>query len=196
MTDRLILASVSPRRKEILSYFPGIEIEQVASGFNEASVPYLGDPDDYVLAMARGKATSLVPNYPTLPILAADTVVYRKGRIYEKPTSEQEAFELLSALAGKTHYVYTGVAVCHGPQVWSQTAITEVTLTALSEQQVKRYQEAIEPCDKAGGYMVQRAGSLIIEKMSGCFYNAMGLPIGVVRALLLEAGIDLWDHLA
>lgn len=194
MNPKLILGSISPRRKEILSYF-SLEIEQVASSFNEASVPYLGEPGEYVLALARGKAASLVPDYPTVPILAADTVVYRKGRIYEKPTSTESAVELLTALAGATHYVYTGVAVCHGPQVWSDTSITEVTLSPLTPEQIRHYQEALKPYDKAGGYMVQRGGSLIVERMNGCFYNAMGLPIQTVRKLLLEAGIDLWDYL-
>lgn len=190
----LILASQSPRRKEILSYF-SLEFEQIASPFNEMSVPFLGDPKEYALSLARGKAIALVSRYPEQPILGADSVVYRKGKIYEKPTTAEEAFEMLSALAGKSHTVYTALALCRGPQIWSDVAATEVTLRPLTPEQIRLYQKAINPYDKAGSYMVQEAGSLIVEKISGSFYNAMGLPIQTLAQLLLNAGIDLWDHL-
>lgn len=190
----LILASQSPRRKEILSYF-SLEFEQIASPFNEASVPFLGDPQEYAISLARGKALALVSSYPDRPILGADSVVYRKGKIYEKPTTSEEAFEMLSALAGKRHSVYTALALCHGPQIWSDVAATEVTLRPLSPEQIRLYQKAINPYDKAGSYMVQEAGSLIVEEISGSFYNAMGLPIQTLTRLLLNVGIDLWDHL-
>jgi nucleoside triphosphate pyrophosphatase len=191
----LILGSSSPRRAEIISYFD-IPFQQVASPFNENSVPYLGDPEEYVQLIARGKGEALVDAYPTQPILTADTIVYKKGRVYTKPRTNQEGFETLSALVGKEHTVYTGVALCLGSESWYEVAATKVVMHPLTGEQIRRYQEAIHCADKAGGYAVQQGGSLIIERVEGCFYNVMGLPIQSVQRLLLHVGIDLWDHIA
>lgn len=194
MSERLILGSASPRRAEILSYFD-LPFEQIVSPFNENAVPYLGDPEEYVHLLARGKAEALVADHPNRPILTADTVVYKKGRIYSKPRSDEEGFESLMALVGKEHTVYTGVALCLGSEEWYAVAETQVVMRDLTPEQVRRYQEAIHCADKAGGYAVQKAGSLIVERVDGCFYNVMGLPIQTVQRLLLHVGIDLWDHL-
>lgn len=192
---KLILGSSSPRRAEILSYFD-LPFEQVISPFNENSVPYLGDPEEFVRLIARGKGEALVDSHPTQPILTADTVVYKKGRIYTKPRTEQEGFETLAALVGKEHTVYTGVALCLGSESWYDVAATKVLMHDLTSEQIRRYQQAIHCADKAGGYAVQKGGSLIIERVEGCFYNVMGLPIQTVQRLLLHVRIDLWDHIA
>lgn len=191
---RFILGSTSPRRREILGYF-SLNFEQVSPDFDEDSVPFTGDPAAYVQALAKGKALSLSTKLPEALILAADTIVYRDGKCYGKPLNEREAFQSLEELQGKEHSVFSGIAV------WSQGKLllgyeeTKVHFNALSSDHIKRYLNALHWADKAGGYAIQLAGSLIVKKIEGCYYNVMGLPINTVNHLLNEMGIDLWDHL-
>lgn len=191
---RFILGSQSPRRKEILGYF-SLPFEQITPNFDEEAVPFRGDPISYVIEIAEGKAQDLAARYPDAIILTADTTVYRNGKIYGKPQTAEEAFLVLSELAGKWHSVFTGVSLHSKGNIQSTHEETRVLFNALTPDEIRHYHKKLHWSDKAGGYAIQMAGGLAINKIEGCYYNAMGLPINSVRQLLLKVGIDLWDYI-
>jgi septum formation protein len=191
---RLILGSQSPRRKEILSYF-SLPFEQIFPDFHEESIHFNGDPSAYVLEVSRGKAASLSHLHPKSLILTADTTVYRKGKIYGKPESKEQAFEFLKELSGVWHTVFSAVTVRRESEEYSEVEKTDVLFNELSDSQIHRYLEAQHSYDKAGGYAIQKSGGIIVRKIEGCFYNVVGLPINAVHTLFLRFGIDLWDYI-
>lgn len=192
---KLLLGSQSPRRLEILQYF-NLPFEQVSSDFDEESFPFDGHPVHYVSALAKGKAESLAARYPSAMILTADTIVYREGKIYGKPKDDQEAFSYLKELVGQWHEVYTGLALYTLGNYYQGVEETKVLFNALTDEQITAYHQALPISDKAGGYMIQGAGGLIVNRIDGCYYNVMGLPINTLSSLLKKCGIDLWRHLA
>jgi septum formation protein len=191
----LLLGSQSPRRREILEYF-SLPIKQVPSSFSEENIIFSGDPGDYVCALADAKADELFPLYPTMPLLTADTIVYYEGHIFPKPRSEEEAFTFFKKLSGSWHTVYTGVAVRHGNKARCEYETTRVRFNVLTDAQIRLFHATLNTHDKAGGYTLQGIGSLLCEKIEGCYYNVMGLPINTTARLLNYIGIDLWDHLS
>lgn len=190
---RIILGSSSPRRKEILNFF-NLPFLQASPNFDEESIHYRRDPIKYVSALAEGKARSLQAQYPHDIILTADTIVYRSGKIYNKPRNEEEAFKMLSELVGKWHCVFTGVAILQGDVLRSGWEETRVLFNALTHDEIRHYHQKIHWADKAGGYAIQMAGGLIVKKIDGCYYNVMGLPINTIHSLLKTFGIELWDY--
>ncbi len=194
-TLKLILGSQSSRRKEILSFF-SLPFTQIPSRFVEENVPFLGDPALFVTEIAKGKALDLAEQYPEALILTADTTVYMKGKVYGKPTTEEEAFVALSELAGQWHSVFTGlVLIGRNGQLFECSEETRVLFNSLTPQEIRHYHTQLHWADKAGGYAIQMAGGLIVKKIDGCYYNVMGLPINALRTLLLKTGIELWDYL-
>lgn len=191
---RLILGSTSPRRREILSYF-SLDFEQITPPFDEDSIPFTNNPSDYVQMLAKGKALSLAALHPEATILSADTIVYKEGKIYGKPKDEKEAFRSLQELQGTWHSVYSGVALWQQEQLLHSFEETKVLFNPLTPRQIEQYLKALHWADKAGGYAIQLAGSLIVQKIEGCYYNVMGLPINTVNTLFKQIGVDLWDHL-
>lgn len=191
---RLILGSQSPRRREILSYF-SLPFEQIDSNFDESSVEFTGNPETYVQTLAEKKALTLSTKHPEAAILTADTIVYRHGKIYGKPIDEEMAIATLTELSGGWHSVFTGVTLYYQNEYYHETAETRVLFNAASKQQIIQYLSKLHLYDKAGSYQVHRAGGLIVNRIDGCFYNVVGLPINSVRTLLLNIGIDLWDYL-
>ena len=192
---RLILGSTSPRRREIISYF-SLDFEQISPNYDEEVVQFpKDDPTGYVLELAVGKAKSLCHQYPEALILSADTIVYKEGKVYGKPKTEADAFSAIQELQGGWHSVYSAVAVACNGKILSGYEETKVLMNTLDEAQIKRYLNALHWADKAGGYAIQLAGSLIVSKIEGCYYNVMGLPINTVNKLLNQVGFDLWDHL-
>lgn len=190
----LILGSQSPRRKEILGYF-SIPFKQVSSSFDEDSIPFNGDPQEYVIAVSKGKAQDLSQKFSKEIILTADTIVFREGKIYGKPNNEEEALQTFLELVGKWHTVYTAVTVRQGEKEYSDCELTHVLFNALSPDQIKHYLKHVPWADKAGGYAIQKTGGLIVNRIDGCYYNVMGLPINTVHTLLKNVGIDLWNYL-
>lgn len=190
----IILGSTSPRRLEILSFF-ALNIHQIAPDFDESQVSFLGDPTAFVEEVAKRKALCLNGRFPDKPILTADTVVVQKGRLFLKPESMEEAKTMLWELSGKEHHVYTGVSVAMGNMVFTDWAQTTVEFHELTEAQIEAYHRNFGPLDKAGGYAIQKGGSIIVKRIEGCYYNIMGLPLQPVYRLLLKVGINLWDHL-
>ena len=190
----LILGSSSPRRGEILNFF-SIPFRQVNPDFDETQVIFHGDPAAFAQEVAVRKAKNLMDRYPGEVILTADTVVFLAKRLFLKPETLEEAHGMLNELSGKEHQVFTGVCVATKNTLFSDAEKTSVVFHELTESQIQAYHNHFLPLDKAGGYAIQKGGSLIVKRIEGCYYNIMGLPINTVRRLLLNAGIDLWDYL-
>ncbi len=189
-----ILASTSPRRRELLSFF-SLPFTSAAPLFDETGYPYRGEPVPYVTGLAKEKAFSLKTKYPRKLILGADTVVHYRKKIFEKPANRERALEMLRFLAGKRHEVITGICLTDGIRHVTDHAVTKVLLKAASDNDLRTYIERLECTDKAGGYAVQGAGNILSEEITGCFYNVMGLPIGALERAFRTFGIRLWDYL-
>lgn len=184
----LILASKSPRRIELLEML-GVNFKVMPSGIEED--PGDGMPpgqlvEKNALAKAQDVADGLDSESGPRLVIGADTVVVLDGRIFGKPADMDDAGRMLSTLVGKTHEVYSGVAVVRsdGSAKRIAHAITRVTFRPLSDRQIARYLEMIDPLDKAGAYAIQGIGGVIIEKIEGCYYNVVGLPLTVLDDLL------------
>lgn len=194
MIGNLILGSQSPRRKEILEYF-SIPFEQASPHFDEEAHPCNGIPEQYAMELAEGKGISLKHRFPQQPILTADTVVWKEGKSYGKAKSREEAFTFLTELSGTWHSVYTGVALIYKDAIYKGYEETKVLFNPLTSTQIDRYLMSHPWSDKAGAYMIQSSGIIAIQKIEGCYFNVIGLPINTVRSLLLEIGVDLWNYL-
>lgn len=191
---QFILGSQSPRRKEILSFFD-ISFTQISPSFDEDAIPFHDNPQEYVQILAKGKADSLAQNYQNSLVLTADTIVYRAGKIYGKPKDQKEAFQYLRELSGQWHSVFTALALSVNDEIFQIVEETRVLFNELRDEQMENYLHKLALSDKAGGYMIQGAGSLIVNRIEGCYYNVMGLPVNALCKLLNLAGIDLWKHL-
>jgi len=191
---KLVLASTSPRRIEILSFF-SLPLITSSPNFEENNPSYIEDPAKYSREIAEKKALSVKEKFPKSPILAADTIVYAKGKLFTKPKDAKNAYKILKELSNSTHSVFTGICVIDGDKLYSDTEETKITFHNLTDKQIQTYHNHFYFQDKAGGYIVQKAGSIIIKQMAGCYYNVMGLPINTTRELLSKVGIDLWDYL-
>jgi septum formation protein len=189
----IILGSQSPRRKEILSYF-SIPFTQIPSHFDEDSIPFNGNPHEYVTAIAEAKAKHLQPENPNTPILTADTIVYKEGRVYGKPKDKAEAIRFLEEFSGSWHSVFSAVAIRVNNSIISDAEETKVLFNKLEKQQIENFQNIVDSSDKAGGYTLQGPACLLCQKIEGCYYNVMGLPMNTVYKLLKKGNIDLWDH--
>ncbi len=194
MTKKILLGSQSPRRKEILGFFD-LPFKQVASNFDEDSIPFEGNPVAYATKLAEAKAAALSSHFPDEIILTADTVVFLKDKIYNKPRDAAEAAQFLRELGGHWHTVHTAVHLRHGEFSCSDSDTTKLLFYRLSDEEIAQFHKHVYFLDKAGGYAIEKCGQLILEKMEGCYYNVLGLPINATRRLLEKVGIDLWHHL-
>lgn len=178
-----------------MGYF-SYPFEQIAPHFPEHTLSFTGDPAAYVVALAESKAGVLAPKYPDAAIIGADTIVCLGEKIFGKPDDAAHARVMLSELSGRWHSVFTGVAVIYEGKTYSSFEETRVLCNTMTEEQITQYMDQLHLFDKAGAYLIQAAGSLIVSRIDGCYYNVVGLPINTVRKLLLRIGIDLWHHLA
>lgn len=181
--DRIILASQSPRRKQLMEAAE-IAFEIVIADVDETNPP--GMPGEQVPEhLAKKKAAAIEKEYADAIIVAADTVVLLDGEILGKPKDATDAEYILSKLAGRIHRVVTGVCIQKGSQQHSFSITTEVHFRTLTADQIKYYVAHYKPFDKAGAYAIQEwIGMVGIEKINGDYYSVMGLPIGeVVKAL-------------
>lgn len=185
----IILASASPRRRELLS-LAAKEFRVVPSGFDEALVPKELAPPDHALHSARMKARDVAESFPHSIVIGADTIVVIDEAILGKPSDTVEAAKMLRLLSGRTHLVYTGISVvCDGIER-SDVESTEVTFRQLTDEMISRYIASGEPMDKAGAYAIQGKGAVLIKSMCGCYPNVVGLPIYKLSLLLSEFGIE------
>lgn len=185
LPEVLILASQSPRRREILER-AGIPFEVRIAGVPEE--PAHGEsPVDYVRRLSRQKAEA-VGRAPGEIVLGADTVVVLDGTILEKPHDEADAVRMLKLLSGRDHQVVTGICIAHDGGVVSDFAETTVVFEPLSQGEIDRYVSSREPFDKAGAYGIQGLASKFVTRIEGCFFNVMGLPVTLVYKHLRAVG--------
>ena len=183
IASKLILASGSPRRRELLTR-AHIDFEVVQSGLEEVREPH-ESAREYALRMARDKALAVSARNPGRFVLAADTVVERDGAILEKPVDANDAVRMLNALSGRTHTVVTAFAIAsNGKIVASEAVISRVTFRALTADEIASYIATGEPFDKAGAYGIQGIGGGFITYVEGSRDNVMGLPTDEVIAAL------------
>lgn len=186
---KLILASASPRRAEILRD-AGYPFTVLSSAIDETPYPDEA-PEELVLRLAQAKAdlASARAVGPAI-LIAADTEVVLDGRIFGKPGSPDDAGEMLRKLSGRTHTVLTGVALIRLPQVERLSFVesTHVEFAPLSDEEIKRYLLTGEPHDKAGGYAIQGYAARYIPRIEGCFFNVVGLPVARLQHALSELG--------
>lgn len=187
-----ILASASPRRKELLEQI-GCHFQVAVSAAEEAGGREMA-PAELVLKNARLKAEAVADRYPDMPVLGADTVVSLDENIYGKPRDKEHAREMLLLLSGRTHQVTTGMAFAWKGQLWQAWETTEVTFAPLSMAEITRYIETGEPADKAGAYGIQGRAAVFIEKIRGSYSNVVGLPLHCLDGLARKAGIDLYGN--
>jgi septum formation protein len=190
----VILGSHSPRRVEIMNFF-SLPFRQVASNFDEDSIAYSGDPALLAKQLALAKAETLARDYTNDVIVTADTVVAIDGIVLGKPANEAESREMLNRLCGRWHSVFTGVASYNAGNYFCETVETKVLCVSATPDEIHRYMNVHALYDKAGGYAIQKSGSILVEQIVGCYYNVLGLPITGLRRALKAAGIDLWDYI-
>jgi len=182
MSQSLVLASSSPRRKQLLEML-GISVLVQPSFIPEEH--RAGElPVDYSTRLAREKAACIEGDL----VLAADTIVVLEGEILEKPASETHALEILRRLQGRTHEVVTTIALRHGGSTEVATDITKVTFRSADDELLLQYIATGEPMDKAGAYGIQGYGGALIDRVEGDVFGVMGLPIRLVLELLARAG--------
>lgn len=201
----LLLASSSPRRRELLAQI-GVAFTVVPSRVDEDDLTRrLGawgpaSPEALVACLAAAKAREVASRPETPPgalVLAADTVVVLDGEVLGKPVDEADARRMLGRLAGRVHRVVSGVAVVRARDglLLADVEVTEVQMAPLDPDAIDRYVATGEPLDKAGSYAVQGLGSILVERVHGCYFNVVGLPLARTARLLERFGLrvpDLW----
>jgi septum formation protein len=177
MNSRLILASKSPRRNELLKQM-GFDFEVIPSRVAENFIQ-TESPEEHVIRLAEAKVRDVAGEYRDCWVIAADTIVYIHGSILGKPKGREEAVEMLRRLSGQEHSVLTGFSVCHLEKMKSdQEAVqTAVRIKSLTTAEIEWYVQTGEPFDKAGGYAVQGIGAFMIESIRGSYTNVVGLPL-------------------
>jgi septum formation protein len=187
---KFILASSSPRRKELLASIR-LDFDVIASHIPEVR----GDgeaPEEYVARLSREKASAIAEQHPDRWVIAADTTVLLGDELLEKPIDANDAARMLAAIAGKTHIVYTGVTLMNVEREWRDTRIaeTEVRMAPMDASEIDWYVATGEPLDKAGAYAAQGIGGVFIESIHGSYTNVVGLPLATLFAMLRKAAID------
>ena len=184
---RLLLASSSPRRRELLSLM-GVPFEVATSDAEETES---GAPDQLVLSNARLKGLAVMREHPDAVVLAADTVVCQNGQVLGKPRDKADAARMLTLLSGAWHEVYTGVFVGGRGHEDARTAVSRVLFDRLTDEEIARYVETGEPMDKAGAYALQGRGGMFVERVEGSYSNVIGLPMSLTRRMLIGQGFGL-----
>lgn len=184
---KVVLASASPRRQELLRQV-GIEPVVHPADFAECG-GVASQAQEVAERNALGKAQAVRAQVgDALPIIAADTIVVVDKKILGKPQDEAEAKEMLTLLSGRKHQVMTGVALCYQGKTLAATCVTDVYFRQLTQAEIDAYVATKEPLDKAGAYGIQGKGALLVEKIDGCYNNVVGLPLTKLSAMLTEIG--------
>jgi septum formation protein len=185
----IILASASPRRKELLEQI-GVRYKVYAVDIDESPL-FNESPLAYVQRVAAEKSAACVAKLqPAIPVLAADTAVILGDVIMGKPRDKEDALNMLRLLSGKTHQVYSAISL-RGAQHSEAVSITDVTFKTLNEQELLNYWHSGEPMDKAGAYAIQGKASVFVTAINGSFSGVVGLPLYETAQLLLQQGIKL-----
>ena len=186
---KIILASQSPRRRELLERMGITDFEVIPARGEEVIRPGIS-PDRLVEELSRNKCAEVAAGRPEDLVIAADTVVAVDGRVLGKPRDEEDAARMLTALSGRLHTVYTGVTVALRGETATEHEVTSVRFRPLTQADIIRYIATGEPMDKAGAYGVQGCGCVLVESISGDYYNVMGLPVCRLAKMLARFGVD------
>lgn len=190
MNERLILASSSSRRRELLASI-GLQFDVIPSNVPEQREPN-ETPEEYVARLSREKARAVAARHRHRWVLAADTTVVLGEQLLEKPLDPADAARMLAAIAGQTHIVYTGVTLHreNPPYADTHVAMSEVRMLPLSAGDIDWYVGTGEPLDKAGAYAAQGVGGMFIDSIHGSYTNVVGLPLALLFQMLRRAGLD------
>jgi len=191
MEHAIILASNSPRRRELLGQI-GLAFTVSPTDVDE-SICSGESPKDYAERLALEKARAAASRVRTGIVIAADTIVVVGGSIFGKPADAHDARRMLTELSGREHEVVTGLAVVDATsgRFSVRTSVTKVTFRTLSEREIDAYIATREPLDKAGAYGIQERGALLVEKIEGCYSNVVGLPLSLLGEMLREFDIAI-----
>lgn len=187
---KIILASSSPRRSELLAQM-GLSFEVIPSNSKESFSPD-GTPEEMVLELATQKAEDVASKLEVQAlVIGADTIVNKEGLILGKPKDKKEAYQMLLELSGQVHEVMTGIAVLDTTNHKRLTAVekTLVEMASLTPEEIKWYIKTGEPMDKAGAYGIQGLGGILVRRIYGCYYNVVGLPIHRLWVILKQLGV-------
>lgn len=187
---RIILASASPRRRELLELLNVRRLEIIPARAKEEPHPELS-PAELVRELARAKAAEVAQGNPDAIVIGADTVVSVDGTVLGKPVDEKDAQRMLTLLSGRAHEVFTGVTVIKNGALQSFVERTVVRFRELSGEEIESYTATGEPLDKAGAYGIQGLASLFVEGIEGDFFNVMGLPLCRLGLILKTLGVNL-----
>ena len=185
----VILASQSPRRRELLGLFRLPFVIRVAD--IDETMDANASPYDEVARVSREKALAVSRGADDI-VIAADTIVVCQGKVLGKPRTPEEATEMLCLLSGRDHQVMTGMTVVRGNREISCTEVTDIHFRELSQKEIDAYVATKEPMDKAGAYGIQGGAALFAEKMVGDYYNVMGLPVCKLRQIMNELAPELF----
>ncbi len=187
----IVLASASPRRRELLEML-GVKNLKILPAQGEERAPGGLAPEALVMELAARKAREVAARCGAEDlVIGADTIVWFEGRVFGKPRSREEAVEMLSRLSGNTHRVYTGLAVARGGAVETACECSDVTFRTLSGEEIRRYVDSGEPMDKAGAYGAQGRGALLVRRIEGDFFTVMGLPLCRLGEMLRQQGVEI-----
>jgi septum formation protein len=188
---KIILASASPRRKELLEKI-GLKFEVEPSDYAE-DMPSGLSPGELAKTISLGKAKAVATRHKNTIVIAADTFIVFRGKIMGKPGTEAEARKMLTRLRGKPHSVITGFTVMDADsgKVLTESVETIVHIKNLTPEEVDAYVKSKEPLDKAGAYAIQRLGAVIVARIEGDYFNVMGLPLSALAEALKEFEIHI-----
>lgn len=186
----LVLASTSPRRRDVLSRL-GLAFEVVGPPEDaEPSWDGVAPPEAYAREAAAAKAGAVAGERPEAVVVGADTVVVISDELLGKPSDPAAARRMLARLAGRDHVVHTGIAIVGPGGRAAGVESTTVTFRPVTDDEIERYVETGEPLDKAGAYGIQGLGAALVKGVRGCYFNVMGFPVARFQALLRDAGYE------
>jgi septum formation protein len=190
----IILASASPRRKELLKQLIGNNFKIVPGSYHEKPQPEM-EPLGFIIHNSKEKAREVASLISSGIVIAADTVVLCDGEILGKPHTKDKAREMLRKISGKKIHVITGLTVIDIDANLQRSAseTTDVRIKIMSDDELESYLKTSEPLDKAGAFAIQGKGAIIVEKIEGDYFNVVGLPLFRLNTILLEFGIDVLE---
>ncbi|MEH6473116.1 MAG: Maf family protein [Halopseudomonas sp.] len=191
-TSLLVLASRSPRRRELLTQI-GVKFECASADIDE-SLRDGETPAQYVSRLALEKAQAVAINFPDHWVLGSDTTVVCDAQVLGKPTDKTDAVAMLQQLSGRRHQVMTAVALVQGERQRSLRVSTDVVFKSLSQAECERYWDTGEPQDKAGSYGIQGLGAVFVERVEGSYSAVVGLPLQEIAELLQQLGMPIWQR--
>ncbi|MDI3534243.1 MAG: nucleoside triphosphate pyrophosphatase [Thermosediminibacterales bacterium] len=193
MNKKIVLASASPRRKELLERM-GLRFEVIPSSIEEKEFNYNMPPEMLACKLALLKSEQVAKQQKNSLVIGADTIVVQ-DKVFGKPENKKDAYWMLKSLTGKPHQVITGLAVIDSETGDKKVEYekTVVYMRQISDEEIKAYINTGEPMDKAGAYGIQGLGGLFVEKIDGCFFNVVGLPVSKLYTILKNFGVKFFE---